>query len=82
MHNQNSLDTLAAALAYAMGIDAPKCAAEPNPELVEYIDVTLGRGGADRVFMYNPDAIGYTESTQGSQERSREDAISSFRSQP
>lgn len=57
MHNQNSLDTLAAALAYAMGIDAPKEAAEPNPALVEYIDATLGRGGADRVFMYNPDAI-------------------------
>ena len=35
MHNQNSLDTLAAALAYAMGIDAPEYAAEPNPALVE-----------------------------------------------
>ena len=57
MHNPNSLDTLAAALAYAMGIDAPKEAAEPNPALVEYIDATLGRGGVDRVFMYNPDAI-------------------------
>ena len=58
MHNQNSLDTLAAALAYAMGVDAPECAAEANADLVRYIDSTFGKGGADRIFMYNPDAIG------------------------
>ena len=57
MHNQNSLDTLAAALAYAIGVEAPACAADPNPDLVKYIDETLGRGGADRIFMYNPDAV-------------------------
>ena len=34
MHNERSLDTLAAALAYAIKIEAPKCAAKANPELV------------------------------------------------
>ena len=57
MHNHNSLDTLAAALAYAIGVEAPACAASPNPDLVKYIDETLGCGGADRIFMYNPDAV-------------------------
>lgn len=57
MHNKNSLDTLAAALAYALGVEAPACAAAPNPDLVKYIDDTLGKGGADRIFMYNPDAV-------------------------
>ena len=36
--NTDSLDTLCAALAYAMGIDAPKYAAQKNGELVNYID--------------------------------------------
>ena len=57
MHNLNSLDTLAAALAYAMGIEAPKHAAPANQDLVGYIDATLGKGGADRMLMYNPDAV-------------------------
>lgn len=57
MHNPNSLDTIAAALAYAMKIESPKCAANANPNLVNYIDSALGEKGADRVFMYNPDAI-------------------------
>lgn len=57
MLNQNSLDTLCAALAYAMGINAPKEAAAPNNELVSFIDERLGGKKADRLFMYNPDAI-------------------------
>lgn len=57
MHNQNSLDTLAAALAYAIRVDAPACAASANPDLVAYVDEKLP-AGADRIFMYNPDAIG------------------------
>ena len=57
MHNENSLDTLAAALAYAIGVEPPKCSAPANRELVKYIDETLGKGGADRLFMYNPDAV-------------------------
>ena len=57
MHNKHSLDTLAAALAYAMGVEAPASSAPANPDLVAYIDATLGRGGADRILMYNPDAV-------------------------
>ena len=58
MSERRSLDTLCGALAYAMKIEAPKCAAEANPELVAYIDEKFGAVGADRIFMYNPDAIG------------------------
>lgn len=54
---RHSLDTLCASLAYAMGIDAPVNAAAPNPILCEYVDKMTGGGKADRVFMYNPDAI-------------------------
>ncbi len=57
MHNQNSLDTLCASLAYAMGIDAPEQAAEANPDLNAFIDRAFSGEKADRVFMYNPDAI-------------------------
>lgn len=57
MKNPNSLDSLCAALAYAMGIEAPECAAKANAELCEYIDRTLETEKADRIFMYNPDAI-------------------------
>ena len=57
MHNRNSLDTLAAALAHSIRIEAPKCAAPANPDLVAYVDEKLPTG-ADRIFMYNPDAIG------------------------
>ena len=55
---RQSLDTLCSALAYAMGIDAPKDAAKPSDVLCEYIDSRLGGERVDRIFMYNPDAIG------------------------
>ena len=58
MTNPVSLDTLCAALAYAMGIDAPACAAEKNEALSAYVDEALHAKKADRIFMYNPDAIG------------------------
>ena len=57
MYNQNSLDTICGALAYALGIDAPEHAAPANPDLVSYIDSVLGGEKAERVIMYNPDAI-------------------------
>ena len=57
MRNPNSLDTLCAALTYAMGIEKPAQAAEPSPELCAYIDEKLGGKKADRIFMFNPDAI-------------------------
>ena len=55
--NKNSLDTICAALSYAMGIEAPKQAAAPNYELTNYIDKVFDGKKADRVVMYNPDAV-------------------------
>ncbi len=55
--NSNSLDTICASLTYAMGIDAPKYAAAPNFELTNYIDKVFDGQKADRIVMYNPDAI-------------------------
>ena len=56
--NTTSLETLAAALAYAMGVEPPKYAATPNEDLTAYVDRCLAGKKADRVFMYNTDAIG------------------------
>ncbi len=58
MLNEESLDTLCAALTYAMGVEAPQCAAPANEALVDYIDQKLEGKKVDRIFMYNPDAIG------------------------
>ena len=55
--NHMSLDTLCAALCYAMGIEAPAQAAPANPDLCAYIDRALGGKKADRILMYNPDAV-------------------------
>ena len=52
-----SLDTVCAALAEAMGIEAPAQAAGANKDLTEYVNKELGGERADRIFMYNPDAI-------------------------
>ncbi len=57
-YNPNSLDTVCAALAYAMGIQPPAQAAPANSELTAYIDRVFDGKKADRVVMYNPDAIG------------------------
>ena len=57
MRNEISLDTLCAALAYAMGIEAPELAAAADRRLCDYVDKALGGKKADRVVMYNPDAI-------------------------
>ena len=58
MNNIRSLDSLCAALSYAMGIEAPAKAAPANEVLVEYIDKALSGKKADRIIMYNPDAVG------------------------
>jgi len=55
--NQTSLDTVCAALCEIMGVDAPKMAAEANGELVQYARHAFDGSCADRIFMYNPDAI-------------------------
>ena len=57
MKNERSLDTLCAALAKIIGIEPPKEAAAANPELMNYAEEKLGDKKADRIFMYNPDAI-------------------------
>ena len=56
--NNTSLDTLCGALAYGMGIEPPKEAAEKNETLSAYLDEKLQGEKLDRLFMYNPDAIG------------------------
>lgn len=55
--NPNPLEGLTAALAYAMGIEPPKYAEKANEDLTAYIDSCLCGQKADRVFMYNTDAI-------------------------
>lgn len=55
--NNLSLDTVCSSLTYAMGIPAPKCAAAPADAFVKYIDESFKGEKADRIFMYNPDAI-------------------------
>ena len=55
--NADSLDTICAALSYAIGVEPPSCAAAGNSELINYIDKSFGGEKADRVLMYNPDAI-------------------------
>lgn len=57
MYNSDSLDTLCAALAYATGIEAPACAAPANAALCAYVDEKLAGKKADRLLMYNPDAV-------------------------
>lgn len=57
MLNTTSLDTIAAALAMIMGAEPPKTSAKANQELLEYADIVFEGKGADRLFMYNPDAI-------------------------
>ena len=57
MTNKTSLDSLCAALSYAMGIEPPKEAAPACKELKKLIDNKLEGKKAERVFMYNPDAI-------------------------
>ena len=55
--NSTSLDTICAALAYAMGADAPIGAANANNALTAYLDRSLQGSKCDRLFLYNPDAV-------------------------
>ena len=55
--NKTSLDSLCAALCKIMGVTAPEYAAEPNENLVQYAQNVFGGNVAERIFMYNPDAI-------------------------
>ena len=55
--NKTSLDTLCAALCEAMGVEPPEKAAGANSDLVEYAAGAFNGQKADRIFMYNPDAV-------------------------
>ena len=57
MLNPNSLDTICGALSHALGIEPPTEAAEANADLVAYVDQVFGGEKADRLVMFNPDAV-------------------------
>lgn len=57
MENRRSLDTSAAAWAEILGIDPPAHAAVANPELVSFAKEAFGGQNADRIVLYNPDAV-------------------------
>ena len=54
---RQSLDRICASLSYALGIDPPKEAAPRHDELSAFVDQIFGGEKADRVVMYNPDAV-------------------------
>ena len=56
--NETSLDTLSGAFCKIMGIDPPEHATKVNEELVRYAESVFGAEKADKVLIYNPDAIG------------------------
>lgn len=58
MLNEISLNTVCGALCYAMGVKPPEHAAAPNEKMVKYVDETLEGKKVDRIFMFNPDAVG------------------------
>ncbi|MCR5041369.1 MAG: alkaline phosphatase family protein [Clostridia bacterium] len=57
MLNTDSLDSVCAALAQTAGIEPPEYAAVPCRELTGFARESFAGKNADRVFMYNPDAI-------------------------
>ena len=57
MYNEFSLDTICGALCYAAGIEPPATAAAGNRQLCDFIDSALNGKKADRIFIYNPDAV-------------------------
>lgn len=56
-YNNVSLDKICGSLSYAMGIDAPVLSESPDCAINELIDTKLNGKKADRIFIYNPDAI-------------------------
>ena len=56
-NGRQSLDTICGALSQIMGIEAPTSANKGNEDLIAYADKVFGGEKADRVFMYNPDAV-------------------------
>jgi len=56
--NSFSITGVAQALTQAMGIESPQCAEPAIGQLVNLVKNNTRSGKADRVFLYNPDAIG------------------------
>lgn len=56
--NSVSLDVVARSLCDIMGVDAPLQSAPACATMTEYADRVFEGKKADRIFMYNPDAIG------------------------
>lgn len=57
MYKRQSLDTLCAALCNTIGVEKPSGSAEGNKQLNDYVASAFGGEKADRIFMYNPDAV-------------------------
>ncbi len=57
MLQRESLDSLCAAWARIMGIPAPDCANEANEALVTFAENAFSGKKADRIVIYNPDAV-------------------------
>lgn len=57
MYNEKSLDTVCGALCYTIGIEPPATAEKANAEMCDFIDKALNGKKADRLFIYNPDAV-------------------------
>ena len=56
--NNSMLDCICASLCEIMGVKAPQKAAPANDTLTEYAKEIFAGKNADRIFMFNPDAIG------------------------
>ena len=56
-YNFISLDKICASLAYSIGIEPPSLAACSESLITELVDKKFAGKKADRIFMYNPDAI-------------------------
>ena len=56
--NNSMLDCICASLCEIMGVKAPPKAAPANDTLTEYAKEIFAGKNADRIFMFNPDAIG------------------------
>ncbi|MBQ9544494.1 MAG: hypothetical protein IJV00_05140 [Clostridia bacterium] len=55
--NRASIDSICSALCYALGIEPPRQANAPDERLKKFIDEKFSDKKADRIFMYNPDAV-------------------------
>lgn len=57
-YNEICITKVASTITSLLGTDSHAAAAEPIAQVLEQADKKFGEKGCDRVFMYNPDAIG------------------------